>query len=107
MERVELNFTATIVDAGFNVTTINSASSALNLWWQWTQIGRPLVEAYGAANEGRFPPVDTARRGNWRNAQANLSQEIYDAALPVIQSFRDWFNDDFMPYNAETCSESM
>ena len=32
MDRVQLNVTQEIVDAGFNITALNAASSVLNSW---------------------------------------------------------------------------
>jgi len=57
-------------------------------------IGRDLVERYSAANDGRFPPLDTARRGNFQTWRANLTQELYDQSVPIIDDYRDWFNNE-------------
>lgn len=65
------------------------------------------MDAYAAANDGRFPPLDTARRVDWPSARDTENQTQYDNALPVIAGFRDWFNNEFIPYDNETCAESM
>lgn len=83
------------------------AALAEPLQWQWNNIGRDLTERYAAANEGRFLPVDTARRANFQTWRANLTQELYDQSIPIIADYRDWFNNVFFKYDAQSCSDAM
>lgn len=75
--------------------------------YQYSRIARDLIAKYSAANGGRFLPVDTARRANFKTWAANTSQELYDQSLPVIADYRSWFNDEFLSYDNQTCSDSM
>lgn len=79
----------------------------LTYQWQWNTIGRDLVTRYQAANDGRYPPLDTARRANFRTWQANYTQELYDQSIPIIENYRDWFNNDFLKFDQESCSDAM
>lgn len=79
----------------------------LTAQWQWNTIGRDLVDRYAAANDGRFPPLDSARRDNFQLWRANRTQAGYDESIPIINDYRDWFNNEFFKYDQETCSDAM
>ncbi|KAI9637823.1 amidase signature domain-containing protein [Dioszegia hungarica] len=107
MQRVEVDFPAEIVKGGQNISVVSTASSRINGWYQYSRIARDLIAKYSAANGGRFLPVDTARRANFKTWAANTSQELYDQSLPVIADYRSWFNDEFLSYDNQTCSDSI
>lgn len=77
------------------------------LKWQYSHVGKPLIEAWGALYEGRFPPMDPSRRTNFRFSAANLSEQLYTDYESTVQSYRQWFNNEFLPFNEESCSDSM
>jgi hypothetical protein len=66
-----------------------------------------LIAKYADANGGRFLPVDTARRANFKTWAANTTEAGYNAALPVIQNYRDWFNNEFISSDDQSCSNAM
>jgi len=75
--------------------------------YQWYNVARDLLEKYAAANDGRFPPLDTTRRTNFKLSTTGTSEALYNASIPVINDFRNWFNNEFFQYDDESCSNAM
>ncbi|KPI38360.1 uncharacterized protein AB675_12105 [Cyphellophora attinorum] len=105
-----VNLTATILDSDIqavrNTSYRNNASSLLNQYTQWTEVGRPLVDFWAENYDGRFPPIDPARRPGWiARTQDNTTSEMYTQALAIKRSF----SDSASPANtttAEKCANS-
>ncbi|ETN44181.1 uncharacterized protein HMPREF1541_10731 [Cyphellophora europaea CBS 101466] len=101
LTQLDQNLTQIILDsdepAVLNSSLRNNASSLLNQYTQWVGVGRPLVDTWAQLYDGRFPPVDPARRPGWiRRTQDNTTEAMYDEALGVKRAFSEWFNDDFL-----------
>jgi hypothetical protein len=113
-----VNLTATILDSEIqavrNTSYRNNASSLLNQYTQWTEVGRPLVDFWAENYDGRFPPIDPARRPGWiARTQDNTTTEMYTEALSIKRSFSEWMNNDILglgynsasPANTTTADE--
>jgi hypothetical protein len=89
-----------------NISTWNNATSLLNTYTQWVEVARPLIDAWGSLFDGRFPPIDPARRPGWvarRSDNTTLAQ--YDAALATKRNFSEWFNTEFLGQSFESPDE--
>jgi hypothetical protein len=98
---VEIDLPATV-----NISTWNNATSLLNTYTQWVEVARPLIDAWGSLFDGRFPPIDPARRPGWvarRSDNTTLAQ--YDAALATKRTFSEWFNTEFLGQGFESADE--
>lgn len=95
------NITASILDNAdpriANTSVLTNASSLANQYTQWTEVGRPLVDAWGEMYDGRFPPIDPARRPGWiARTQDNTTTEQYADALAFKRVYSEWFNNDVL-----------
>ena len=89
-----------------NISTWNNATSLLNTYTQWVQVARPLIDAWSSLYEGRFPPIDPARRPGWvARLSDNTTQVQYDAALATKRTFSEWFNTEFLGQGFESIDE--
>jgi hypothetical protein len=89
-----------------NISTWNNATSLLNTYTQWVEVAEPLISAWSSLYDGRFPPIDPARRPGWVARQReNTTQAEYDAALAVKRAFSEWFNGEFLGQGFESVDE--
>jgi hypothetical protein len=89
-----------------NISTWNNATSLLNTYTQWVEVAEPLISTWGSLYEGRFPPIDPARRPGWVARQReNTTKAEYDAALAVKRAFSEWFNGEFLGQGFESIDE--
>ena len=89
-----------------NISAWNNATSLLNTYTQWVEVGEPLISAWSSLYDGRFPPIDPARRPGWVARQReNTTQAEYDAALAVKRTFSEWFNGEFLGQGFESVDE--
>lgn len=89
-----------------SISAWNNATSLLNTYTQWVEVAEPLISAWGSKYDGRFPPIDPARRPGWVARQReNTTQAQYDAALAVKRSFSEWFNGEFLGQGFESTDE--
>lgn len=89
-----------------NISTWNNATSLLNTYTQWVEVAEPLISTWGSLYDGRFPPIDPARRPGWVARQReNTTEAEYDAALSVKRAFSEWFNGDFLGQGFESVDE--
>ncbi len=70
----KFNFTATVQNATDprvnNLTSLSTGPlGVINAWTQWEAVAKPLIARWGELFEGRFPPIDPARRPGWRKVQ--------------------------------------
>jgi hypothetical protein len=108
----EFNFTATVLNwtdpIASNFTTLSAATSVINTWSAWTVIGKPLLTAWAALFDGRFPPIDPARRPGWKNFnETRTNQKAYDAALVTKNTGVEWYERELQYSTPESCSESV
>lgn len=98
---LELDIPSTV-----NISTWNNATSLLNTYTQWVEVARPLIDAWSSLYEGRFPPIDPARRPGWvERLRDNTTQAEYDAALATKRTFSEWFNTEFLGQGFESTDE--
>lgn len=89
-----------------NISTWNNATSLLNTYTQWVEVAEPLISTWSSLYDGRFPPIDPARRPGWVARQReNTTQAEYDAALGVKRAFSKWFNGEFLGQGFESVDE--
>lgn len=108
----ELNFTATVENAtdpvASNFTIMGHATSVINTWTAWEVVGRPLITAWNALFDGRFPPIDPARRPGWISFdESETNQTTYDDALDTKNTAVEWYEREFQYSTPESCSESV
>lgn len=108
----EFNFTATVQNStdpvASNLTTLIRSTSVINTWSAWEVIGRPLTTAWAALFDGRFPPIDAARRPVWQSFNESVTnQAAYDAALATKNMGVEWYERELQYSTAESCSESV
>jgi hypothetical protein len=108
----EFNFTATVQNfsnpIASNLTTLNGATSVINNWTAWQVVGKPLMTAWKALFEGRFPPIDPARRSGWiAFNESRTNQVAYDAALVTKNTGVEWYEKELQYSTPESCSESV
>ncbi|KAF1971734.1 amidase signature enzyme [Bimuria novae-zelandiae CBS 107.79] len=92
----EFNFTATVQNwtdpLASNLTTLTASTSVINTWSTWEVIGRSLTTAWVALFDGRFPPIDPARRPGWRAFnESRTNQTAYNAALVTKNIGVEWY----------------
>jgi hypothetical protein len=70
-----------------------------------------VIENYQAQNGGRFPPLNPSTRSSWQRSYSRglgaATAEAAAAADAVTQDIREWWSNDFLGINAESCSESI
>ncbi|KAK3072590.1 hypothetical protein LTR53_006544 [Teratosphaeriaceae sp. CCFEE 6253] len=107
------NFTATVQKASdpavSNLTALTGgALGVVNSRTQWEAIAKPLITAWAALFDGRFPPIDPARRLGWRayNETAN-SLTAYNEALALKNAAVEWYETQIQYSTPGSCSESV
>jgi hypothetical protein len=108
----EFNFTATVQNfsdpIASNFTTLYQATGVINSWTAWQVVGKPLTTAWAALFDGRFPPIDPARRLGWFGfSESRTNQTTYDAALASKNTAVEWYEKELQYSTAESCSESV
>lgn len=98
------------IEAVNNVSYRGNASSLLNTRTQWVEVAAPLLNAWAERYDGRFPPIDPARRPGWvARAPANITDAQYSNALNIKRNFSEWMNHDFLGNNNSvmgSCADS-
>ncbi|GAB7366597.1 hypothetical protein MBLNU230_g8582t1 [Neophaeotheca triangularis] len=113
MTTIELNFTATVQNISDplinNFTTLTSEStSIINRYTQYTEVAEPLISAWAERYDGRFPPIDPARRGWWRTYnETGTNASTYAAALERKNRAVEWWEREIQPTTPESCSSSL
>ncbi|ODO08792.1 hypothetical protein L198_00525 [Cryptococcus wingfieldii CBS 7118] len=97
--------------AGYNQRAIKNLTVDFNDYMvhsSWDHVGRPMSEDYAPKNDGRRPPVGHASMKNWRIAQEDpWDNEIYDNLHKRLSLFGQWYNEEVLGRDEETCSGSM
>lgn len=108
----KFNFTATVQNfsdpIASNLTTLVGSTSVINSWTQWSVIANPLITAWKALFDGRFPPIDSARRSGWVKFNESLyNAETYAQALITKNRGVEAY-EKYLQYSTnESCSESV
>ena len=109
------NFTATVESASdpdvANITQLtNGALGVVNSYTQWTEVADPLITAWNGLFDGRFPPIDVARRPGWRNYTLNgypYTIDDYNLALAQKNAAVEWFEENLLYSTRDSCSEGL
>lgn len=108
-----INFTATVDTASdpavANITSLwRDTLRIINTYTQYTEVGAPLIAAWAALFDGRFPPIDPARREPWHTFNATaVNQQTYNEALRQKKAAVEWYESQFQYSTPESCSESV
>lgn len=109
----EFNFTATVQNESDstinNLTTLsNGPLGVINSYTQWEEVAKPLIMTWGELFDGRFPPVDSARRPGWRRYnETSNTLEAYNDALETKNRAVEWYETNVQYSTPESCSESV
>jgi hypothetical protein len=109
----KFNFTATV--QGANDTRVNNLTQlsngplgVINAWSQWSVVAKPLITTWGELYDGRFPPIDPARRPGWRTFnETRYNGETYQGALRAKNLAVEWYESNLQYSTNESCSESV
>ncbi|KAI1634585.1 amidase family protein [Biscogniauxia mediterranea] len=106
-----LNLTALVGNTTDDVPkydALNNATNILNSMTQYQEVGKPLISAWAARYEGRFPPIDRARRDGWaRYNESYYTAALYASALATKRAAVEWFEAAVLAQTAESCSEAV
>lgn len=93
-----------------NLTALTGDSNVglLTIRTQYEQVAKPLIETWSSQYDGRFPPIDPARRQIWQsyNETANFL-EAYNTALERRNAAVEWYETNFQFSTPNSCSESI
>ncbi|KAH8690792.1 amidase family protein [Talaromyces proteolyticus] len=114
----KFNFTATVSNASMfsaetaanrtNWDVMGNSTTDLSNWTQHIDVVTPLLTAWAALFDGRFPPVDPVWRTIWTSYARNpINQSDFDNALRVKAAAVSWFEENLLFETPESCSESM
>ncbi|KAI2616304.1 amidase family protein [Hypoxylon sp. NC1633] len=107
----KFNMTAFVGNATDDVPkypVLYNATGVLDTMTQYQVVGKPLVTQWTERYDGRFPPVDPARRPGWRQYnESYYTDELYAQSLAVKRAGVDWFESEVLYATAESCSESI
>ncbi|KIX03562.1 uncharacterized protein Z518_07115 [Rhinocladiella mackenziei CBS 650.93] len=109
----KFNFTATVQNATNpqvnNLTYLTSGPlGVINSYTQWEEVAKPLITRWADLFDGRFPPIDPARRPGWRryNESENTAAD-YQTALDEKNAAVEWYEENLQFSTPESCSESV
>ncbi|KAI2610665.1 amidase family protein [Hypoxylon fragiforme] len=104
------NMTAFVANAPADVPkydALSNATGVINTMTQWQEVGRPLITAWNARYDGRFPPIDAARRP-WRLYNESVfTPALYNRSMAAKRAAVDWFESSVLFSTPESCSESI
>ncbi|TID19091.1 amidase family protein [Venturia nashicola] len=110
----KVNFTQTIINANASgalpFDQANDATIFINTYTQWTVVGKPLITTWRSLFSNRFPPIDPARREDFRELEKddlNYRASAYAAALVKRREAVEWYESKFQYSTTESCSESV
>lgn len=113
MQVKRFNFSA-IVASGSNPTVNNLTDlsngplDVINSRTQWVEVAKPLIDQWAELFDGRFPPIDSARREGWHEYnETENSLEAYNEALRIKRAAVEWYETYFQYSTNESCSESV
>ena len=109
----KFNFTAAVQNATdkrvSNLTQLSSGPlGVINAWTQWSIVAKPLITRWGELYDGRFPPIDPARRPGWVKFNESINNAAtYQTALEAKNLAVEWYEKNLQFSTAESCSESV
>jgi hypothetical protein len=109
----KFNFTATVQNATDprvnNLTYLaDGPISTIDAYTQWEEVGKPLVTRWGELFDGRFPPIDPARRPGWHSYNESVNTAVaYQQALQAKNLAVEWYEENLQFSTTESCSESV
>ncbi|CAJ2512020.1 Uu.00g076450.m01.CDS01 [Anthostomella pinea] len=107
----DLNLTAVVASAPEAVPkydALDNATGVLDTMTQYQQVAAPLMSAWAEKYDGRFPPIDPARRSGWREYNDSVyTTALYDESLATKRAAVDWFESQVLYATPESCSESI
>ncbi|KIW19498.1 hypothetical protein PV08_00070 [Exophiala spinifera] len=109
----KFNFTATVQNASdpqvANLTYLSSGPlGVINSYTQWEEVAKPLITTWAKLYDGRFPPVDPARRPGWRRYnESQNTAATYQKALQEKNLAVEWYEQNLQFSTDESCSESV
>lgn len=113
MQVKRFNFSATVANAS-NPAVSNLAELSrgpigiIDSRTQWVEVANPLITQWGKLFDGRFPPIDPARREGWhRYNETENSLEAYNQALRQKNAAVEWYENNLQFSTSESCSESV
>ncbi|OTB04047.1 hypothetical protein M426DRAFT_11927 [Hypoxylon sp. CI-4A] len=87
---------------------LNEATGVIDTITQYKEVGKPLIEAWSERYDGRFPPIDVARRSYWVDYNESLyTDSLYNQSLSTKRKAVDWFESNILYSTPESCSESI
>jgi len=111
MEVKRLNLTATVQNASDPIAANSLSSDALgiiNRFTQWDEVAEPLISRWGELFDGRFPPIDPARREGWRTFnETAINPDTYKLALEEKNAAVEWYESNIQFSTPDSCSESV
>ncbi|RMY76112.1 hypothetical protein D0863_02162 [Hortaea werneckii] len=111
MEVKRLNLTATVQNASDPIAANSLSSDALgiiNRFTQWDEVAEPLISRWGELFDGRFPPIDPARREGWRTFnETAINPDTYNLALEEKNAAVEWYESNIQFSTPDSCSESV
>ncbi|KAJ4351829.1 uncharacterized protein N0V89_007173 [Didymosphaeria variabile] len=113
----KINFTETVqsIQPPDNVSFINNLTylssvplGVINAWTAWDIIGSVLTSTWSALFDGRFPPIDPARRPGWKSFNTTrYNPSTYANALVEKNAAVEWWESSFQPTTSDSCSENV
>ncbi|KAI1389131.1 amidase family protein [Hypoxylon trugodes] len=105
------NLTAAVYNTTDDVPkygALENITGVLDTMTQWQVVGQPLITTWAERYEGRFPPIDAARRDIWTNySESYFTDELYNQSIAFKRAAVDWFESEILYSTEESCSESI
>ncbi|KAI1088958.1 amidase family protein [Rostrohypoxylon terebratum] len=87
---------------------LNNATQIIDTITQYQVVGKPLLTAWSSLYDGRFPPIDPARRPYWKSYDESVYNDtLYNQSLATKRTAVDWFESNILYSTPESCSESI
>ena len=110
-----INFTSTIKsipDPSGQLNNLTYLSAVplgvINAWSAWDIIGSVLTTTWARLFDGRFPPIDIARRPGWQKFNTTrYNAQTYAEALTIKNRAVEWYETNFQYSTPDSCSESV
>ncbi|KAI1453513.1 amidase family protein [Annulohypoxylon moriforme] len=87
---------------------LDNATQIIDTITQYEEVGKPLLAAWSSLYDGRFPPIDPARRPYWKSYNESVyNATLYAESLATKRKAVDWFESEILYSTPESCSESI